>query len=85
MQNVFYFLNMMFIFKVYEYYLTPPEPQERTRTMETLQMSVRSTTTTDCSDVYEAYVKPKDMKHKWIQTEDFDQSKTIIYLTAICY
>ena len=41
--------------------------------METLQISVRSTTTAECSDVYEAYVKPKDVKHKWIQTEDFDQ------------
>lgn len=51
--------------------MTPPEPQERVRTMETLNMSVRSTTTAD--DVYEPYVKPKDVKHKWVQTENFDQ------------
>jgi hypothetical protein len=56
---------------VYEYYTTPVEPQERVRTMETLNMSERFTTTTD--DVYEVYVKRKDVKHKWIQTEDFDQ------------
>ena len=65
--------------KVYEYYLTPPEPQERTRTMETLQMSVRSTTTADGCDVYEAYVRPKDVKHKWIQTEDFEQGREIFF------
>jgi hypothetical protein len=57
----------------------PPEPQERTRNMESLQMGVRSTTTTEGSDVYEAYVKPKDVKHKWIQTEDFDQGIERIY------
>ena len=51
----------------------PSEPQQRTRNMESLQISVRSTTTAESSDVYEAYVKPKDVKHKWIQTEDFDQ------------
>ena len=39
--------------------------------METLNMSKRSTTTTD--DVYEVYIKRKDVKHKWSQTEDFDQ------------
>ena len=64
-------LTMVFLPKVYECYTTPPEPKERVRTMETLSMSVRPTTTTD--DVYEAYVKPKDVKHKWIQTEDVDQ------------
>jgi hypothetical protein len=53
----------------------PPETQERTRTMESLQVSVRSSTTADTSDVYEAYVKPKDVKHKWIQTEDFEQGR----------
>ena len=58
-------------FQVYEYYTTPVEPQERVRTMETLNMSERSTTTTD--DVYEVYIKRKDVKHKWSQTEDFDQ------------
>ena len=57
----------------------PSEPQERTRNMESLQMGVRSTTTTEGSDVYEAYVKPKDVKHKWIQTEDFDQGIERIY------
>ena len=56
---------------MYQYYTTPVEPQERVRTMETLNMSERFTTTTD--DVYEVYVKRKDVKHKWIQTEDFDQ------------
>ena len=56
---------------MYEYYTTPVEPQERVRTMETLNMSERFTTTTD--DVYEVYIKRKDVKHKWIQTEDFDQ------------
>ena len=61
----------MFPSQVYEYYTSPPEPKERVRTMETLNMSVRSMTTTD--DVYEAYVKPKDVKHKWVQTEDFEQ------------
>ena len=54
-----------------EYFVTPAEPQERIRTIETLNMSVRSTSTSD--DVYEAYVKPKDVKDKWVQTEDFDQ------------
>ena len=38
--------------------------------METLNMSVKSCTTAE--DVYEAYVQPKDVKHKWIQTEDID-------------
>ena len=57
----------------------PPEPQERTRNMDSLQMGVRSTTTTQVSDVYEAYVEPKDVKHKWIQTEDFDQGIERIY------
>ncbi|XP_028407396.1 gamma-aminobutyric acid type B receptor subunit 2-like [Dendronephthya gigantea] len=66
-------LTMVFAPKVYEYYLLPPEPQERTRTMETLQMSMTSTTTTEASDVYEVYVKTKDVKHKWIQTDDFEE------------
>ena len=48
--------------------------------METLNMSVRSTTTCP-DDVYEAYVKPKDVKHKWIQTEDFDQGNWFNLLT----
>ena len=39
--------------------------------METLNMKERFTTTTD--DVYEVYFKRKDVKHKWTQTEDFDQ------------
>ena len=39
-------------------------------------MSARSTTTTvEGSDVYEAYIKPKGVKDKWIQTENFDQGK----------
>jgi hypothetical protein len=48
--------------------------------METLNMSVRSTT--GCpDDVYEAYVRPKDVKHKWIQTEDFDEGNWFNLLT----
>jgi hypothetical protein len=43
--------------------------------METLQMS---TTTANGSDVYEAIVKPKDVKHKCIQTEDFEQGRTFL-------
>ena len=66
-------LVFYFTLKVYEYYLTPPAPAELTRTMETLQMS---TTTANGSDVYEAIVKPKDVKHKCIQTEDFEQGRT---------
>ena len=65
----------IFLPQVYEYYTTTPEPKERVRTMETLDMSMRSTTTTT-DDVYQAYVKPKDVKHKWIQTEDFDQGNS---------
>ena len=56
---------------MYEYYTTPVEPQERVCAMETLNMKERFTTTTD--DVYEVYFKRKDVKHKWTQTEDFDQ------------
>ena len=37
--------------------------------MEALDVSARSTMTT--VDVYEAYLKPKDVSHKWVQTEDF--------------
>ncbi|CAB3996723.1 gamma-aminobutyric acid type B receptor subunit 2-like isoform X1, partial [Paramuricea clavata] len=68
-------LTMVFAPKVYEYYLAPPAPAELTRTMETLQMSA---TTANGSDVYEAIVKPKDVKHKCIQTEDFEQGNTVI-------
>ena len=38
-------------------------------------MGGRSTSTMDTSDVYEAYVKPKDVKNKWIQTEEIDEGK----------
>ncbi|XP_028407401.1 gamma-aminobutyric acid type B receptor subunit 2-like isoform X2 [Dendronephthya gigantea] len=67
-------LTMVFLPKVQEFYTTPPEPQERVRTMETLNISMKTTTTTE--DVYEAYVKPKDVKHKCIQTEDFNPATT---------
>ena len=73
-KNLFH-KHFNFSFQVYEYYLTPPEPEERIHTMETLQMSARSTSTMDTSDVYEAYVKPKDVKNKWIQTEKIEEGK----------
>jgi hypothetical protein len=44
--------------------------------MENLQMGVRPAAD---FDAYEVYVKPKDVKHKWIQTEDFDQGIERIY------
>ena len=62
---------------MYEYYKSSSQPQERVRTMETLNMSMTSMITAD--DVYEAYVKPKDVKDKWTQTDNFDQGKCIVY------
>ena len=38
--------------------------------MEMLNVRVKPCTTAE--DVYEAYIQPKDVKHKWIQTEDID-------------
>ena len=34
----------------------------------------------DTSDVYEAYVKPKDVKNKWIQTDEVSQGKRKKYI-----
>ena len=62
---------------MYEYYKSFSKPQERVRTMETLNMSMTSMTASD--DVYEAYVKPKDVKEKWTQTDNFGQGKCIEY------
>ena len=57
--------------------MTPSESQERVRTADALGMRVNPTT---ADDVYEPYVKPKDVKDKWVQTENFDQGK-VLYST----
>ena len=62
------------------YYTTSPEPQERVRDMDTLQPHIRSRGETDFCDACKSYATRRDFKHKWVQTEDFDQGKNLVDL-----
>ena len=59
---------------MYQYYHTASKGQ--IRTLETMEMNPGNTASNSL-DVFEAHVKKKDVKHKGIQTETFENGNAV--------